>query len=78
MDSIEDLNLKVVAHRIRTDHDAANRIGAMLAEVLNCKRDKEHKDRWRTDWGTKTNVGLARTILSALETEGANYLKPNA
>jgi hypothetical protein len=44
----------------------ADEIGAMLAEALNLKRDKEHKDRWVTDWGTKTNAGLARTVFSLM------------
>ena len=76
MNSRDDCFLMAAANRIRTDDAEAARIGAMFAEVLNCKRDKEHKDRWRTDWGTKTDIGLARTILSALETEGEGYLKP--
>ena len=75
MNSAEDCYLKTVAHQIRTDDKAADRIGAMFAAVLNCKRDKEHKDRWITDWGTKTNIGLARTILSTLENEGEQCLR---
>lgn len=69
-----DRNLQAAANRIRTDDAEAGRIGAMLAEVLHCKRDRGHKDRWVTGWGTKTNIGLSRTILSALSTEGEAYL----
>lgn len=36
--------------------------GALLARVLKLKRDREHKDRWQTDWGTKTDLGLFRTV----------------
>jgi len=38
-------------------------IGQKLADRFNLKRDPEHKDRWRTGWGTKTNYGLAVTFL---------------
>lgn len=37
-------------------------IGASLAKDLHLKRDKEHRDRWQTGWGTKTNTGLYLTI----------------
>lgn len=76
MNSREDCNLMAAANRIREDDVEADRIGAMFADVLNLKRDREHRDRWRTDWGTKTNTGLARTILAVLETEGEKYLRP--
>jgi hypothetical protein len=36
--------------------------GAKLAEALELKKDREHKDRWRTGWGTKTNTGLYLTL----------------
>lgn len=44
------------------DDETAERIGAELAVALRLKRDPEHKDRWMTTWGTKTNKGLARSI----------------
>lgn len=37
-------------------------LGATLAENLKLRRDKEHRDRWQTGWGTKTNLGLALTV----------------
>lgn len=37
-------------------------LGATLAAQLKLRRDKEHLDRWQTEWGTKTNLGLALTI----------------
>lgn len=76
MNSREDCNLIAAANRIREDDVEADHIGAMFAVALNLKRDREHRDRWQTDWGTKTNIGLARTIVAALETEGERFLKP--
>lgn len=78
MNTKEDCNLLVAANRIRTDDQAADTIGATIAEVLHCKRDREHRDRWQTDWGTKTNIGLARTVLSHLENVGASFLNPKS
>jgi len=40
-----------------TDKDA-EKIGAMLAEVLHLRRDCQ--GRWPTTWGNKTNQGLGR------------------
>lgn len=42
--------------------ETSNAIGAEIAEMLNLKHSREHKDRWQTSVGTKTNQGLARTI----------------
>lgn len=36
--------------------------GAMLAEVLKLRHDREYPDRWQTTWGTKTDLGLFRAI----------------
>lgn len=76
MNSREDCNLMAAVNRIREDDVEADRIGAMFATALNLKRDREHRDRWQTDWGTKTNIGLARTIAAMLETEGERFLNP--
>ncbi len=38
------------------------RRGELIAEVLNLKRDREHRDRYCTTWGTKTAMGLFLTI----------------
>jgi hypothetical protein len=38
------------------------RRGAMLADALNLKRDEDFPDRWLTDWGNKTNLGLYRIV----------------
>lgn len=54
----------------RLDDDAvASKVGKYLAHHLGLRIDPENPDRWRTGWGTKTNAGLARTILSAIEKE---------
>jgi len=45
--------------RTITETEEARR-GELLAWALNCKRDREHPDRWQTKWGTKTNLGLFR------------------
>lgn len=46
--------------------EAADAAGAEIAENLKLPRSVEHKDRWITDWGTKTARGLARTLLHVI------------
>lgn len=38
------------------------KLGNRLGHYLYMKRDKQHKDRWRTAWGTKTDRGLFTMI----------------
>ncbi len=38
------------------------RRGLMLAEVLRIKKARGEKDRFDTEWGTKTALGLYRTV----------------
>lgn len=42
------------------------RRGGLAARVLRLKRaalvGRDRDDRWRTEWGTKTDLGLFRTI----------------
>lgn len=38
------------------------RRGKLAAEVLNLKRDRTYPDRYLTDWGNKTDLGLFRTL----------------
>jgi hypothetical protein len=40
--------------------------GKAIAECLKLKHDREHKDRYPTTWGTKTDCGLALTVLRIL------------
>ena len=43
--------------------EQADKLGQKFADVLELKRDSEHpRTRWKTAWGSKTNMGLARTI----------------
>ena len=76
MNSKDDCNLKAAANRIREDNSEADRIGAMFANLLRLKRDTEKRDLWQTAWGAKTNIGLARCIIIALEIEGESYINP--
>ncbi len=39
-----------------------NEAGNKLARILHLKRDTEHRDRWKTEWGTKTGLGLFLTV----------------
>ena len=38
------------------------RRGDILAENLNLKRSHDYPDRWYTQWGTKTSLGLFRIV----------------
>ena len=38
-------------------------IGKKLATILKLKKDKEHKDRYQTEWGSKTSIGIFNTII---------------
>lgn len=65
--SDSDSQLVMAAARIRDDDAEAARIGQDLALLFRLRRDPEHKDRWKTAWGTKTDIGLSRTVLAFLE-----------
>jgi len=39
-----------------------NKIGKALAEMLKLRKDKSHKDRYSTTWGSKTCIGIFNTI----------------
>lgn len=43
------------------------RRGEAIARALRLKREKEHPDRYLTEWGTKTALGLFRTVQAQLE-----------
>jgi len=45
--------------------ELTKRITDLLWDYL--KKDPEHKDRVRTGWGTKTKLGLRRTVEAALD-----------
>lgn len=44
-----------------TEAEQARR-GKIIAQALHLKHDREHPDRYQTDWGTKTDLGLFRMI----------------
>lgn len=44
-----------------TEAEEARR-GALLAEILQLKRQRKAPHPWNTTWGTKTDLGLFRTI----------------
>lgn len=41
--------------------------GRNVADLLHAKRYEEGIDRWKTDFGSKTDLGLGRTIIRLLE-----------
>jgi len=40
--------------------------GEAIAKALGLRRDPDHADRYQTEWGSKTALGLARTLMSQL------------
>lgn len=44
------------------DDRTASEIGEKLAAFLRLRRDSEHRDRWQTSYGSKTDKGLARAL----------------
>jgi len=69
MNDKDDSFLIATANRVRNDDAEADRIGGMIASLLRLKRSPDHKDRWQTGWGTKTNQGVARSLLALFENE---------
>ena len=51
----------------------AARRGELLAKVFQLKPDPEHKDRYLTEWGTKTALGVYLTAKRIIET-GKQYV----
>lgn len=49
------------------DNAFTNELGGKLADILKLRRDPDHKNRWQTMDGNKTNIGLARTVIRILE-----------
>lgn len=43
------------------------RRGELIAEVLGLRRNPREQDRWLTTWGTKTSIGLFRTMKRLVE-----------
>jgi hypothetical protein len=49
-----------VEPEITEDQEA--KIGRAIAIVLMLKKDSDHGDRYITEWGNKTAIGLYRTV----------------
>lgn len=49
------------------DNKFTEQLGSNLASILRLRRDPEYRDRWQTSHGSKSNLGLARTIVAILE-----------
>ncbi len=45
-------------------------IGQQVVEWFGLKKDLEHKNRYVTEIGTKTLLGLGRSIVSVVERRG--------
>jgi hypothetical protein len=77
MQSKENIKLCIVADHVRggsphpeviaEDEAFTEKLGEKLASVLRLRRDPEHRDRWQTSFGSKTNQGLASTVIQLLE-----------
>jgi hypothetical protein len=61
---------------LNANDQVAFEVGEELAVAMFLQRDDEHiETRWRTNWGTKTGQGLARTILSQIQNLAATALR---
>jgi hypothetical protein len=52
-----------------------DKIGQEIAELFLMKHVKENRKRWKTFWGSKTNVGIFNTILRIAEDLEAGTFK---
>jgi len=58
---IDEANQAEVLNSVLTEAEEMRR-GNLLAHVLKLRRDVEYSDRWQTEWGTKTALGLFRSV----------------
>ena len=49
--------------------DQEREVGEVIAQALYLKKDRIYPDRYKTDWGTKTALGLFRTLRHIIEAE---------
>lgn len=63
------MNMLLVAKEIRENDAVAEKVGEKIAAVFHLKKDANQPDRWKTVWGNKTNIGVARTMLRLMEEE---------
>ena len=52
------------------EHQA--KIGNCIAQLLMLKKTREHKDRYHTTWGTKTDLGLYLCVKRIIDEERIN------
>lgn len=57
---------ELLTDKERTEQEQAA-LGRRFAKTFGMRRDKEHPDRWRTSEGTKTDLGLYRTVKRMLD-----------
>lgn len=55
------------ADKSSISEEEENKRGAILRECLLLRRTREHRDRVNTTWGTKTDLGLFRTVKRIIE-----------
>ena len=48
----------------------AERLGNNAARIFKLRQSKEYKDRFETEWGTKTAQGLGYSIIRLVEQRG--------
>lgn len=51
----------------KPDFEAHTKAGNAIAFMFALKKDKDHKDRYLTSWGSKTAYGLTQVILRIAE-----------
>lgn len=78
MQTKQNLELIGLADAIRDDDEQAAHTGRIIATALRLKRDSVHRDRWSTNWGSKTDAGLARTVLAQMEASRIETAKDRA
>ena len=49
------------------DYEAHTTAGNAIAQLFSLKKDREHKDRYITSWGSKTAYGLTQVVLRLAE-----------
>lgn len=55
-------NIDFIRYMNQLTEQEEERRGRLIAEALRLKRDKKHENRYRTEWGTKTDLGLFRMM----------------
>lgn len=65
---MNDLNENnMTDNKIENDEAMLEMYGAQIAKIFLLRRDEEHRERFETRWGSKSEIGIARTILRMAE-----------